>query len=566
MAEVLSSDSVGVLHPTRPPSIGFTPPTPPTSAVTSAWVGGNRIGSKTTSRRSYEQIIADSSSNLLIRITIQKITNPDKPEDKPLSLSTAQVGELIFDYLEIDPADCLELDISTGGRYDTKELLVKAGAKLGKALTTEPLEFKQHKVNVSLVTKVATKVTFKNVPISVPDEEILHICSQYGDVKDDRVRREVIYFGGAKKLKIMSSTRWVEMTMKPGKAFRNFYWLAGPQPGDVARRITVLHSGQPKQCSWCLKYPHPSSTTSPTADYCTRGGNGKLCEEAKLPRSKLSEYIATLKAEGYMSLKDQYLEGQAALRAAFPPLPVLNAGLDGSKEINAVFNENDIVDGADQVGDENSENVADAEQVNNNMVLATTTCSPIPASSSPPPIITSPSTLTSPTTITSTRRPLSVSTSTPSLKQRSQPFLHPAVGSVKTSPPHLGNDWKRGLREVEKPLLDFIKEGTDVDDAVVKAFVQWSVDNGNVVSVKGKPGERVPKLKPLKEAQANDGVILARKKELESRIMEQLQVVSRSSSLGKGDKARSFSETGLDDSGDQDSILKTQRVHSPPKL
>ena len=566
MAEVPSSNSVGVLHPTRPPSIVSAPPHPPSSAVTSAWVGGSRIGSKTSSRRSYEQIILDSSTNILIRITIQKITNSEKPDDKPRSLSTPEVGELIFDYLEIDPADCLELDLTTGGRYDTKELLVKAGAKLGKALTTEPLEFRQHKVNISVVTKVATKVTFKNVPISVPDEEILHLCSQYGDVKDDRVRREVIHFGGARKLKIMSSTRWVEMTMKPGKAFRNFYWLAGPQPGDVARRITVLHAGQPKQCSWCLKYPNPSSSPSPTADFCLTGGNGKLCEDSKIPRSKLSEYTATLKGEGYMSLKDQYLEGQAALRAAFPPLPVLNAEIDGSKEVNAVFNEGDIVDGADLVGDEDSENVVDDEQVNNNMGQVATTTSPTPASSLPPPIITSPSTITSPTTITLTRRPLSVSTSTPSLKQRSQPFLHPAVGSAKTSPPYSGNNRKKSLREVEKPLLDFVKEGTVVDDAAVKAFVQWSVDNGNVVSVKGKPGERLPKLKALKEAQANDGVILTRKQELESRIMEQLQVVSKSCSLGKGEKARSFSESGLDDSGDQDSFLKTQRVHSPLKL
>ena len=563
MAEVPSSNSVGVIHPTRPPSIVSAPPTPPSTAATSAWVGGSRIGSKTPSRRSYEQIILDSSSNILIRITIQKIINSDNPDEKPRSLSTPQVGELIFDYLEIDPADCLELDLSTGGRYDTKELLVKAGAKLGKALTAEPLEFRQHKVNIAVVTKVATKVTFKNVPISVPDEEILHLCSQYGDVKDDRVRREVIHFGGAKKLKIMSSTRWVEMTMKPGKAFRNFYWLAGPQPGDVARRITVLHSGQPKQCSWCLKYPNPSSSPSSTADYCSKGGNGKLCEDSNIPRSKLSEYSATLKGEGYISLKDEYLESQAALRAAFPPLPVPNAEIDEPKEVNAVFSEDENVDGVKQVGYEDSEKVVDAEQVNNNVGLATTTTSPIPASSSPPPIITSPLTIPSPTTIISTRRPLSVSTSTPSLKQRSQPFLHPAVGSAKTSPQ---NQRKNDLRKVEKPLLDFVREGTDVDDAAVKAFVQWSVDNGNVVSVKGKPGERVPKLKALKEAQANDGVILARKKELEVRIMEQLQVVSKSSSLGKGDKARSFSESGLDDSGDQDSILKTQRVHSPLKL
>ena len=115
-------------------------------------------------------------------------------------------------------------------------------------------------------------------------------------------------------------------------------------------------------------------------------------------------------------------------------------------------------------------------------------------------------------------------------------------------------------------MLNFVKDGTDVDDAAVKAFVQWSIENGNVISVKGKPGERLPILKPLKEAQANNEVVLARRKELEVRILEQLQVVGKSISLGKGDKARSFSESGMDESGDQDSILKTQRINSPPKL
>ena len=550
MAEVPSS--VGVLHPTRPPSIVSTPPTPPSSTATSAWAGGSRNGSNTNSRRSYEQIIADSSSNTLIRITIQKIINSENPNDKPQSLTTSQVGELIFDYLEIDPADCLELDLTTGGRYDTKELLVKAGAKLGKALTNEPLEFKQHKVNISVVTKVATKVTFKNVPISVPDEEILHLCSQYGDVKDDLVRREVIHFGGAKRLKIKSSTRWVEMTMKPGKAFRNYYWLAGPQPGDVARRITVLHSGQPKQCSWCLKYPQPSSSSS--AEYCATGGNGKLCEDSKIPRSKLSEYTAALKAEGYMSLKDQYLQDQAALRAAFPPLPVLNAEIDvGSKLVNDVIGGDDKVDGVSQVGDEDA---VDEEQVNNNVgqvIDLTTTASSIPVSSSPPPITSSPP------SITSTSRSLSVSTSTPSLKQRSQPFLHPAVNLTKTSPLNIN---RKVVKDLEKPLIDFIKEGTDVDDDAVKAFVEWSVANGNI---EGKPGERMPILKLKKAAAGKGEEKLARRKDLETRMKEQLQVLGKTGSLGKDGKARSFSESGMGDSSDQDSSLKSQRVHSPPK-
>ena len=52
---------------------------------------------------------------------------------------------------------------------------------------------------------------------------------------------------------------------------------------------------------------------------------------------------------------------------------------------------------------------------------------------------------------------------------------------------------------------------------------------------------------------------MKRKAELESRVMEQVQV------LDKSTRARSFSESGIGDSGDQDSTLKSQRIHSPLK-
>ena len=219
-------------------------------------------------------------------------------------------------------------------------------------------------------------------------------------------------------------------------------------------------------------------------------------------------------------------------------------------------NGDDNIDGVSQVGDEDSEDVVDDEQVNNNgglLIEPTTTASPIPVSSSPPPIVTSPS------TITSTSRSLSVSTSTPSLKQRSQPFLHPAA---RTSPL---NQKGKVVRELEKPLLDFIKDGKYVDDTSVKAFVQWSIDNGNIANAEGKPGEPVPLLK-LKAGKAFKGEVkLTRKQELETRMKEQLQALSKTSSLSKGSKARSFSQSGIGDSNDQDLSLKSQRVHSPPK-
>ena len=70
MADAIGSESAAVVHPTRPPSFGSGIPSPRSSAATPAWVGGNKTGGNAT-RRSYEQIISDSSSNILIRITIR---------------------------------------------------------------------------------------------------------------------------------------------------------------------------------------------------------------------------------------------------------------------------------------------------------------------------------------------------------------------------------------------------------------------------------------------------------------------------------------------------------------
>ena len=68
---------------------------------------------------------------------------------------------------------------------------------------------------------------------------------------------------------VAGATRFVEMKMLPGKQFENFYWMEGPLEGDQGCRITVLHPGQTKQCSHCLR----------REDSCPVGGVGKLCKE-----------------------------------------------------------------------------------------------------------------------------------------------------------------------------------------------------------------------------------------------------------------------------------------------
>ena len=125
---------------------------------------------------------------------------------------------------------------------------------LTNALTTDtPKLFRQHEVRVIVISNMATKVTFKGVPILVPNEELLHLCKHDGKLVDNKVNRQVIRLGNDIKHEILNSTRTVQVQLHPGKFLKNFYWLSGPNPGERGRRVTVLHSNQPSQCSHCFK-------------------------------------------------------------------------------------------------------------------------------------------------------------------------------------------------------------------------------------------------------------------------------------------------------------------------
>ena len=113
------------------------------------------------------------------------------------------------------------------------------------------LIFKGHEVNTKKQINNLTKVTFRNVPFNIPDEEIIELCKCYGSPVDNRVNYEKLF--NSRNKGMMGGTRWVEIELKPGVCFNNFYWMEGPLPGDIGSRITVLHSGQEQQCSNCLK-------------------------------------------------------------------------------------------------------------------------------------------------------------------------------------------------------------------------------------------------------------------------------------------------------------------------
>ena len=93
-----------------------------------------------------------------------------------MNLTETHMTDLIFNILKIPAKCCIELDMQTG-RYKNKVLLVSPNTDLTQALTGDsPKIFKQHEMFVTIISNKATKVTFKGVPLTVPNEEILHLA------------------------------------------------------------------------------------------------------------------------------------------------------------------------------------------------------------------------------------------------------------------------------------------------------------------------------------------------------------------------------------------------------
>ena len=154
------------------------------------WTGHGVTGGTTALQRPFAQIIADETSTRnIIQLHLRRI-NPTEPNvPQPKNLTFEDLGEFLFDILKINPEDCLGLDFSTG-RYDTREVKFKPDINVTPYLTSStPCYFKNHEITVQRVLKNVTRVTFKNIPMSVPDEEIIHLCMAYSTPVDKIVHR-----------------------------------------------------------------------------------------------------------------------------------------------------------------------------------------------------------------------------------------------------------------------------------------------------------------------------------------------------------------------------------------
>ena len=284
-----------------PPDLTVTPPSPSQSLTYAKALEGNARG--TSNLLKFAEIVAQQrvERNVLeVKIKRNQTKNEsDEAFNAPRGLNMDDISEIVFEILGINFEDCIGVDYFTG-RYDTKEILLKPGVDATKYITMEPIMYKDHEIQVKKMLNDLTKVTFKNVPMYVPDEEILHLCGVYGTVPDNKVHWETIRVSTAnKKGVLVSPTRYVLMNINNGAMFNNFYWLEGPMAGDPGRRVTVLHPGQRQQCSNCFL----TTTTG-----CKGAGNGRACFRITGSRVKMSTYMETLKSStGYESLKAKYM-------------------------------------------------------------------------------------------------------------------------------------------------------------------------------------------------------------------------------------------------------------------
>ena len=245
----------------RPPNLTGLPPDPgaiskhtstppsstPQSGSTSAWAGGAGKAGSPRKQRSFAEIIAEQKSSrniLVINLTKQQFTDTDGNISKPRNITFDEIGTFIFDILKIPVADCLRFNYITG-RYDTKEIMLKPGVDLSPFIGT--FTYLDHNITTKKQLNNITKVTFTNVPLNIPDEEIINLCEVYGKPIDYVVHYEKMT--NSKNRGQTSGVRFVEMEMFQGASFNNFFWMEGPLAGDAGARITVLHPGQIAQCS-----------------------------------------------------------------------------------------------------------------------------------------------------------------------------------------------------------------------------------------------------------------------------------------------------------------------------
>ena len=271
-----------------------------TKARTSAQAAAGQAPPKPTQMKPYAELVQEAKEiRNILEIKITKISSTQEPVPKQDNqLSFDSLADFLFSTLNIDPSNCLTFNHSLGNN-SCKELSFKPGVIIDGYVGN--FNICQGQSNFNLNTKKqqcsTVRLTVKNCPLNIPDQEILHIANTFCKPVDNIIHYETLSNVKAKGLK--GGTRYLEVELKPGAVVPNFFWLSGPLDGDQGARVTVLHGGgQPRQCFNCLKI----------GSECKADGRGKVCsKDLKTPRARMAEYVETLRTRyHYISLKSQH--------------------------------------------------------------------------------------------------------------------------------------------------------------------------------------------------------------------------------------------------------------------
>ena len=485
-------------------------------------LGGGSGG--TTQLKKYAEIVAmQKCQRNVLEIKIKKNQKLDKDAENYPNLSFDDISEVIFEIINIDFEDCIGVDFNTG-RYDTREVSLKPQVDSSKYIPTEPIVYKNHEITVRKMLHNVTKVTFKNVPMYVPDEDILHLCGIYGTVVDDKVHWEQQRITTSKKKGVLvSPTRYVHMHLNNGATFNNFYWMEGPMAGDPGRRITVLHQGQKQQCFHCLL----------TVDTGCRGaGNGRMCAKSGMERGKMSTYMEALKTTtGYETLKVKYMRQLARNYPNLQGEPDLDATLAGD------------MDNRDIVDDEESE-----------VTLAIVPINPI---------------------VEKDREIAELHKKIESLNEKleSLPSLEKGLEDAKAENNKLLNISKQAGRRLsvsrkanEQKMMGLIRSGTNwTEDSAYLACSQAATLNEDDFILSEETDQVVPKksdfMKKIEDfIDDTDKLQVERFQEMRKLILDQMKKTIKRKLEARGEKR--INEDSSENSGGQ----SKPRVTSPPKI
>ena len=245
------------------------------------------------------------------RILSIKLQRPPASSKEPeKALSQADWGELLFNSCGIDPADIKGVDYQAGGALNC-EVMLTDNANLANYVGKSG-NFKNYTFNSLGPAESEVLITFKGVPLEVPDVEIIWLLKTYGykPSEDGVFHSPIPVISPDPEVSCrasVSSTRSIRATPPASRRLRGFYFWAGLQEADTPRRVTVEHKGRgPRQCPHCLK---TAFDTFP----CPFNAKGSACKRHGAKRTSLAQYSKVLREQaGYQTLRQIMLSSPAS--------------------------------------------------------------------------------------------------------------------------------------------------------------------------------------------------------------------------------------------------------------